>query len=157
MKLIRKFGIYCACLFTVIAFVLLMATPALNKTVTNPFTQETSVEGFAGTTAIFGNEYFEPSGIALTAWILVLVAILGIAFLIVVPFIKALKLDPKLLGLIALGVALLLVVAAILAFLPCVGYNVGAGVGIGWAFAGILLFLAACGLACDPLLTILGK
>ena len=157
MKLVRKYGICCAALLALIAFILLMATPALTQTHGNI---TLSVKGM---TAIFGGDNGEPLGTSLTAWILLLIGLLCALFLAAVPYVKGIKLGKKILALLGLCTAVLLLVAGILAFCPVAdinakaGLNTGYGLGAGWVFGGILLILASLGAGLDPVLTLLDK
>ncbi len=152
MKLVRKFGIYCAVLLALIAFILLMATPAAYASGYG------LTVNYDGIKAIFGGDNGDPVKVALIAWILLLIGLLGGICLAVLPFIKAVKLDGKVLALIGLCVAVLFLVAGILAFCPVAEIGVdGLNLGAGWIIGGILLILSACGAAFDPVLTILGK
>ena len=147
MKLVRKFAIYCAIVLALIAFILLLATPAVTV---NGYTL------FEGVTAIFGDKYLKPIGVALAAWILLLIALLCSISLAVLPFIKSIKLSKKIVALLGCLTAIILLVSAILAFCPTAELE-GGTLGGGWIVGGILLILAAVGIACDPVLTLLDK
>ena len=128
----------------IIAFVLLLATPAVVAG-----TDYVSVN-MSGTTVIFGNEYADPVGVALAAWILLLIALIAGLAVIVLDLLK-LKLPAIAFLGIKLLVAVLFLVAGILAFTVASAAGVGS-LGAGWVIGGILLILGFVACVCPVVL-----
>ena len=155
MKKFLKYAGACAALLAVVAFVLLMATPAVM------YKGEDVVA--KGIVAIFGQK--ETSSIgglisftsetklawsALLAWIFVIVALVILVLGVVLPLLKVKKLE-KFAGLLNLVAVLLLVVAGVFVFITCPVFFAANGfdkvpdncaLGAGWIIAGILAVLA---------------
>ncbi len=147
MKKLKEYGLLIfagGLLFALVAFILMMATIAISGTIFG-----VTVE-LSGVKAIFGTENAEPNGAALTAWILLLIALLGGIAAVVLPLVKVKLPDIAIVGVKAL-VAVLLLVAGILAF--CLTSVAGGGnLGAGWIIAGILLILGFVACICPVVL-----
>ena len=114
MKKVLQFsGIICV-LLALVAFVLMMATPAM--TAKGLFSDGT----IAGTVAIFGDDSgllsIKPSVLALIGWILLLVGILVALFGVVLPFLKV-KGIAKFAGLLNVVAVFCFVLAGVFMFL----------------------------------------
>ena len=150
MKNVRKYGLYCAVVLALIAFILLLATPALIAS------SEYLVLTVKGTAAIFGANGGSPIGVALAAWILLLIGLLCGICLAVLPFIKSVKLSKNAFALLGCLVAVVFLVVGILVF--CIAADKEPfWIGGGWGTAGILLILAAFGAGLDSVLTLARK
>lgn len=162
MKKYLKFSGICAAVLAAIAFILMMATPALKYIVT--ILGSTTTTNLGGSEAIFGNanptlaqvvfvnsdSVIPASWNAIIAWILVMaaMAVLVIGFVFPLLKIKALDRFAGVLNLCAVGA---LVVAGIFmliekkTFLGLIGVSDGSyyHLGAGWIIGAIMAFLAA--------------
>ena len=139
MKKYLKFAGLCSLVLAVVAFILMMATTAING----------ALIAISGTEVIFGDDPFKPAPLALLAWIFGLIGMLIILLGVIIPFLKV-KTLAKFAGLLNLIAVGLLVIAGVFMFivLPSYygaqGYGVpnNAGIGAGWVIGGILYILA---------------
>lgn len=142
VKKLLKYAGLCSIVLTIVAFILLMSTSALYYDANSKV---------AGTIALFGDGNLKSSGVALAAWILLIIALLVLICIAVLPSLK-LKVSPLIVVCSNLFAVLALIVAGILvfttksAFMDANGligafladYNLGAG----YVISGILLLLA---------------
>ncbi len=152
MKKVLQFAGLISLVLGVVAFILMMATPA----VIQPLVGDTQTV-YAGTTAIFGKTestilgdvVTKPSVLALIGWILLLVAMVIVALGVILPLfkVKALEKFSGILDIVALacfvvgGIFMFLVVPT---FYGANGRDVadGAAIGAGWVIGGILAIAA---------------
>ena len=151
MKKVLQYSGFISAILGVIAFVLMMATPAASYTILG------STSYVAGTTAIFGSTtktilgdaVTHPSPLALIGWILALVGVLLLLLGVILPLLKAKGLL-KFAGLMNLVAVVCLVLAGVFAFLVVptfISANGGSStdgwaIGAGWVIAGILAIAA---------------
>lgn len=163
MKKFLQFASFIACALGLVAFVLLMVTPAIKNTVT--VLGSTTVTTYAGMAALFaGGQVVSRSGsttlstafdgkaapVALIAWILLLVAILAMVVSFLLPLLKV-KVDAKILSLVALCGAILLLVAGILLFFTLPSFakanewssTDNTNLAFGWVLSAILALVGA--------------
>ena len=150
MKKFLKFSGICAFLLALVAFILMMATPAVMYKGDDVIAK--------GIVAIFGSKdkvamftvETKPAWSALLAWIFVLVDLLVLCLGVVLPLLKVKKIE-KFAGLMNLCAVVLLVLAGVFMFITTpVFYNVNGvdsvpsnvALGAGWVIAGILAILA---------------
>ncbi len=147
MKKVLQFSGIIALVLAVVAFILMMATNAVN------FSNSLVDAHYAGTTAIFGADTTTALGTvhtnlawcALLAWIFVLVALIILLAGIVLPLLKVTALQ-KFAGILNLVAVILLVVAGVFMFLVVpvfldansVSSSDGFSIGAGWVIGGIL-------------------
>lgn len=157
MKNVLKFSGAIAFVLGLVAFILMMATPAATYTVT--IGGNSNVTYYAGTLAIFGGDSgllsYNLAWSGLLGWIFTLVAMLLAAFGAVLPLIKVKALEgiAGILNLVAIG---LFAVGGVFLFFTAAAFH-GANdfvskdvaLGVGWVFAGIF-DLAAAGFAALP-------
>ena len=159
MKKVLQFAWLISLALGVVAFILMMATPAIIHTLVGD-TQTV----YAGTTAIFGKttetdviigtltNTTKPSPLALIGWILILVALIIVLLGVVLPLLKVKALE-KFSGILNLVACAALVVAGIFMFLVVptfYGANGvepkdipdGAAIGAGWVIGGIVAIVA---------------
>ena len=157
MKKVLQFAGLISLVLAAIAFVLMMATPAVSYTVSS-----SSTVNFAGTLAIFGGELdaaqilllltdkAKPATLALLAWIFILVGMIIVLLGVVLPLFKV-KAVEKFAGLLNLCALVLFVIAGIFMFTVRVGFFSAQGfkdvpekaaIGFGWVFGGILSIAA---------------
>lgn len=149
MKTFLKFSGIFALIVAVVAFILVMATPAISILIIG-----NTYNNIAGTSVLFGETAFgmqvwNPSPLSLIAWILLIVALLLLVFGALLPFLKVKSLN-KFAGLLNIIAVVALVVAGIFifitvpAFYGAQGLNVSASaaLGAGWVIAGILSIAA---------------
>ncbi len=149
MKKYFKFAAPVAFLLGLVAFILLLATPAIHG---KAWIFEGDIDG---TTVIFGNDNAKLAPISLIAWILVLVSLLALLVAILGPVLKVKALE-KYAGLLSFCGGLLLVVAGVLTFFAVPsfasangdGKTDGLSLNAGWIIAGILSLLG--GVAAVP-------
>lgn len=152
MKKVLQFAGLISLVLGVVAFILMMATPA----VIQPLVGDTQVV-YAGTTAIFGKTestilgdvVTKPSALALIGWILLLVAMIIVALGVILPLfkVKALEKFSGILDIVALacfvvgGIFMFLVVPT---FYGANGWDVGekTQIGAGWVIGGIVAIAA---------------
>ena len=151
MKKVLQFAGLISLVLGVVAFILMMATPA----VIQPLVGDTQTV-YAGTTAIFGKTestilgdvFTKPSVLALIGWILMLVAMIIVALGVILPLLKVKALE-KFSGILDIVALACFVVGGIFMFLvvPTLyganGRDVasGAGIGAGWVIGGILAII----------------
>lgn len=155
MKKVIKFAGLISLVLVAIAFILMMATPAVS------FKSGSTTVDFAGTLAIFGGKVdlaqavvlgaseAKPSVLALIAWILILIGMIIVLLGVILPLlkVKALERFAGLLNIIATvcfilgGVFMFIVVPT---FFAAVGNNApdGTGIGAGWVIGGIIAIAA---------------
>ena len=152
MKKVLQFAGLISLVLGVVAFILMMATPA----VIQPLVGDTQTV-YAGTTAIFGKTestilgdvVTKPSVLALIGWILVLVAMIIVALGVILPLfkVKALEKFSGILDIVALacfvvgGIFMFLVVPT---FYAANEWDVGdkTQIGAGWVIGGIIAIAA---------------
>lgn len=152
MKKVLQFAGLISLVLGVIAFILMMATPA----VIQPLVGDTQTV-YAGTTAIFGKTestilgdvVTKPSALALIGWILLLVAMIIVALGVILPLfkVKALEKFSGILDIVALacfvvgGIFMFLVVPT---FYAANEWDVGdkTQIGAGWVIGGIIAIAA---------------
>ena len=155
MKKVLQFSGLISLVLAVVAFILMMASPAV------VYTSGSSTVSFAGTLAIFGGEVDLAQAVVLgaseakvavmglLAWILVLIGMVIVLCGIILPLLKinALEKFAGLLNLIAVvcfvlgGIFMFIVVPS---FFGAVGNSApdGTGIGAGWVIGGILAIVA---------------
>lgn len=159
MKKVLQFAGLISLALAAVAFILMMATPAVIQTIVGD-TQTV----YAGTTAIFGKttstdviigtltNTTKPSVLALIGWILILVAMIILALGVILPLLKVKALE-KFSGVLEIAACAALVVAGIFMFLVVptfYGANgvkpedipSGAAIGAGWVIGGIVSIVA---------------
>ena len=156
MKKVLQFAGLISLALAAVAFVLMMATPA----VIQPVIGDTQTV-YAGTTAIFGKttstdvvigtltNTTKPSVLALIGWILILVAMIILALGVILPLLKVKALE-KFSGVLEIAACAALVVAGIFMFLVVPsfyganGWDVGdkTQIGAGWVIGGIVAIVA---------------
>lgn len=152
MKKVLQFAGLISLVLGVVAFILMMATPA----VIQPLVGDTQTV-YAGTTAIFGKTestilgdvVTKPSVLALIGWILILVAMIIVALGVILPLfkVKALEKFSGILDIVALacfvvgGIFMFLVVPT---FYAANEWDVGdkTQIGAGWVIGGIIAIIA---------------
>ena len=152
MKKVLQFAGLISLVLGVVAFILMMATPA----VIQPLVGDTQTV-YAGTTAIFGKTestilgdvVTKPSVLALIGWILMLVAMIIVALGVILPLfkVKALEKFSGILDIVALacfvvgGIFMFLVVPT---FYAANEWDVGdkTQIGAGWVIGGIVAIAA---------------
>ena len=152
MKKVLQFAGLISLALGVVAFILMMATPAIIHTLVGD-TQTV----YAGTTAIFGKTestilgdvVTKPSALALIGWILLLVAMIIVALGVILPLfkVKALEKFSGILDIVALacfvvgGIFMFLVVPT---FYAANEWDVGdkTQIGAGWVIGGIVAIAA---------------
>ena len=152
MKKVLQFAGLISLVLGVVAFILMMATPA----VIQPLVGDTQTF-YAGTTAIFGKTestilgdvVTKPSALALIGWILLLVAMIIVALGVILPLfkVKALEKFSGILDIVALacfvvgGIFMFLVVPT---FYAANEWDVGdkTQIGAGWVIGGIVAIVA---------------
>lgn len=152
MKKVLQFAGLISLVLGVVAFILMMATPA----VIQPLVGDTQTV-YAGTTAIFGKTestilgdvVTKPSVLALIGWILMLVAMIIVALGVILPLfkVKALEKFSGILDIVALacfvvgGIFMFLVVPT---FYAANEWDVGdkTQIGAGWVIGGIIAIVA---------------
>ena len=152
MKKVLQFAGLISLVLGVVAFILMMATPA----VIQPLVGDTQTV-YAGTTAIFGKTestilgdvVTKPSVLALIGWILLLVAMIIVALGVILPLfkVKALEKFSGILDIVALacfvvgGIFMFLVVPT---FYAANEWDVGdkTQIGAGWVIGGIIAIAA---------------
>ena len=155
MKKVLKFSGLISLVLVAIAFILMMASPAV------VYKSGSTTVDFAGTLAIFGGEIdaaqmlvlgaseAKPSVLALIAWILIIVGMIIVALGIILPLIKvtALQKFAGLLNLIAVvcfvlgGVFMFIVVPSLWAANEWGDIPDNAKIGAGWVIGGILAII----------------
>lgn len=172
MKKVLQFAGLISLALAAVAFVLMMATPAVSYTVSS-----SSTVNFAGTLAIFGGELdtaqilimltdkAKPATLALLAWIFALVGMIIVLLGVVLPLLKVKALE-KFAGLLNLCVLVLFVIAGIFMFTVRAGFFSAQGfndvpekaaIGFGWVFGGILLIIAGAFAILPAAAAFLGK
>ena len=163
MKTLLKYSGIISAVLAIVAFILLLATPALSYTVASNFSSDKSVTEVAGTLAIFGGEQkmflgtfkWYPTWAGLLAFIFIIVALIILICAIILPLLKVKALD-KFAGALNLVAVISLILAGIFAFCIVAAYKAangdasGAGflttasysIGAGWVIAGILSIVA---------------
>ena len=159
MKKVLKFAGAIACVLAIIAFILLMATPAAT------YTLGSNTMEYKGIVAVFGDsDGYKLAWSALLAWIFILVAIIILALGVILPLLKVKALD-KFAGVLNLAAVILLIVAGIFAFCTR-GAFVGANslldpdgwkLGVGYVFVGILAILGGLVAICPAVVDFIGK
>ena len=149
MKTFLKFSGIFALIVAVVAFILVMVTPAITvHVIGNTYTY------YAGTSVLFGEsaggfQLTSPSPLSLIAWILLIVALILLVFGALLPFMKVKSLN-KFAGLLNIIAVAALVVAGIFIFITVPAFygaqgadvNPNAALGAGWVIAGILSIAA---------------
>lgn len=156
MNKLLKYSGSLSLLLTVVAFVLLMATPSVNYTVSAFGKSETqSISGIAG---IFGGEFslvkFGCPWAGILTWVLALVAMVILLLGVVFPLLKVKVLD-RFAGVLNLVAVVALILGGILAFCEVSALtaanadgfkilsSVGSfGLGAGWIVGGIVMIVA---------------
>lgn len=152
MKKVLQFAGLISLVLGVVAFILMMATPA----VIQPLIGDTQTV-YAGTTAIFGKTestilgdvVTKPSALALIGWILLLVAMIIVALGVILPLLKVKALE-KFSGILDIVALACFVVAGIFMFLvvptfySANGWDVADNtqIGAGWVIGGIVAIVA---------------
>ena len=152
MKKVLQFAGLISLVLGVVAFILMMATPA----VIQPLVGDTQTV-YAGTTAIFGKTestilgdvVTKPSALALIGWILLLIGMIIVALGVILPLFKVKALE-KFSGILNLVACAALVVAGIFMFLVVPTFyaanewDVGdkTQIGAGWVIGGIIAIAA---------------
>ena len=155
MKKVLKFSGLISLVLVAIAFILMMASPAV------VYKSGSTTVDFAGTLAIFGGEIdaaqmlvlgaseAKPSVLALIAWILILVGMIIVLLGVILPLLKVNALE-KFAGLLNLIAVVCFVLGGVFMFLVVAtmyganGREIpdGAAIGAGWVIGGILAILA---------------
>ena len=165
MKKYLKYSGIVACLFALVAFILLMATTGVFYKYGN------TQYNFAGTTVLFGAKEETWLGESVTklawtglvGWILVIVAMLILIAGVVLPLLKIKTLEPfaGVLNLVAVGA---LIAAGILVFCSRAAFcganewsTDNASLGAGWVIAGILAILGGVCAILPAAVDFLGK
>ncbi len=165
MKKVLQFSGLIAAVIAVVAFVLLLATPGIyaNGVIS------VNIDGNAvlfGSTKTFGSWSVNTNKgavIALIAWILIIIAFLGLVFGFILPMVK--KDLSKAAGMLNLCAAICLIVAGIMLFftLPSFASANGwentdnCGLGAGWVVAAILAIVAGACALCPTIANFVGK
>ena len=152
MRKVLQFAGLISLVLGVVAFILMMATPA----VIQPLVGDTQTV-YAGTTAIFGKTestilgdvVTKPSALALIGWILLLIGMIIVALGVILPLFKV-KALTKFAGLLNLIVVIALVVAGIFMFIQVPTFLGAAGrsdasgyaLGAGWIISAIVAIVA---------------
>ena len=152
MKKVLQFAGLISLVLGVVAFILMMATPA----VIQPLVGDTQTV-YAGTTAIFGKTestilgdvVTKPSALALIGWILLLIGMIIVALGVILPLFKVKALE-KFSGVLEIAACAALVVAGIFMFLVVPTFyaanewDVGdkTQIGAGWVIGGIIAIAA---------------
>ncbi|MBQ9265800.1 MAG: hypothetical protein IJ186_01835 [Bacilli bacterium] len=150
MKTFLKFSGAISAVLALVAFILMMATPAVTYTLTIGGSSSTST--VAGVNAIFGSgDDYGPSWAGLMSWIFVLVSLLILVAGVVLPLLKVKALQ-KFAGVLNLLAVLLLVASGIFMFCEVPAFQAAAGdasfsiggaggtygLGAGWVIGAIL-------------------
>ena len=154
MKQFLKFSGLIALGLALVGFILFMATPAIT------YEGETAA---SGADVLFGRSTIlvdiKPSALALIAWILILVALLALAFMSIMMFAKK-DFYEKIGNLFAIIIAIAFILAAVFSFFTVPTYFSANGVdsvpdgyvlGVGWIIGAILVILAG-GLSLLPVI-----
>lgn len=155
MKKFVKLAAPVAFLLTLVAFILLLATPGVTAK-GNIAGSEGSIDG---TLILFGDKNFDLVAVSLVGWILALVSMLVLCAASVGDLLKVKPLQ-KYAKLLTLGSIVPLLVAGILVFCTITSFKDGLfsyALGAGWIIAGILLILAGLVAALPLVATLLGK
>ena len=166
MKKYLKFSGIVACLFALVAFILLMATNGV-------YYQNGNVQfTYAGTTVLFGattktifglESHVNGAWTGLVGWILIIVAMVILLAGVILPLLKVKALDPfaGVLNLVAVGC---LVAGGILLFFSMNAFCAAnewstdkCHLGAGWVIAGILSILGGCCAILPAAVDFLGK
>jgi len=156
MKTFLKFANCIAAGLALVAFILLMATPAA------VYTSGNATLHYSGVAGIFGGDGLKAVWAGLLAWIFVLLAMLALCALVVLPLLKVNALD-KFANLIALCAACLLLLGGIFMFCEGGAFSsvnqslLAFKTGAGWVIGGILALLGSLTAACPVVLGLLGK
>ena len=159
MKKFLQFAGIISLALAAVAFVLMMATPAVLVKITSSSTVQ-----FAGTMAIFGGKLdagqmlaltvlaseAKPAVMALLAWIFILIAMIILLLGVVLPLLKVKALE-RFAGLLNLIAVALLVVGGVFMFIVVPSFYGaqgvdkaldGASLGAGWVIGGIVAMIA---------------
>ena len=152
MKKVLQFAGLISLVLGVVAFILMMATPA----VIQPLIGDTQTV-YAGTTAIFGKTestilgdvVTKPSALALIGWILLLVAMIIVALGVILPLLKVKALE-KFSGILDIVALACFVVGGIFMFLVVPTFYAAnewdvadnTQIGAGWVIGGIVAIVA---------------
>ena len=157
MKKFLQFAGIISLALAAVAFVLMMATPAVLVKITSSSTVQ-----FAGTMAIFGGKpdtaqalvilatEVKPAVMALLAWIFILIAMIILLLGVVLPLLKVKALE-KFAGLLNLIAVALLVVGGVFMFIVLPSFYGAqdikdvpdaASIGAGWVIGGIVAMIA---------------
>ena len=158
MKKFLKFAGAVAFVLALVAFILMMATPAAFYQVGSNKLE------YSGIAAIFGNDDYKLAWSALLAWIFVLVAMLILCAGVVLPLLKVKALD-KFAGVLNLTAVALLVVGGIFAFITLEAFKgannlldpKGWQMGAGYVVAGILALVGGIVAILPAAVDFLGK
>ena len=146
MKTVLKFSGVIACIFALIAFIMVLACDAVRWEVT--LLGVTTVSYLKGTTAMFGGDHVNLAPAALVAFILLIVALVIILAGIILPLAKVTALD-KVSGILNLIAVIALIFAGVLILCTKNSYcdanklsNTNSDLTVGYAFAGIFAIVA---------------
>lgn len=178
MKTVLKFSGIISAVIAIVAFILLLATPALSYTVASNFSADKTVTNVSGTLAIFGGEQktflgtfkWYPTWAGLLAFILIIVALVILCCAIILPLLKVKALE-KFAGVLNLVAVISLILAGIFAFCIVAAYKAANGdasgasflgtasysIGAGWVIAGILSIVAGVFAVLPAAFDFLGK
>ena len=151
MKKVLQFSGLISAVLGIIAFVLMMATPALSVTLFGGTTYVAGTTAIFGSTTktIFGDAVTHPSPLALIGWILALAGLVLVLLGVILPLLKV-KALVKFAGLMNLISVICLVLAGIFMFLVVPTFIAANGgevseihkIGAGWVIGGILAIVA---------------
>ena len=172
MKKALKYAGVCSLLLAAVAFVLMMATPAV------VYSSGSSSVTFGGNLAIFGGALdtaqkllllttgdAKPSVLALIAWILAIVGLVILLLGVLLPLLKV-KAFTKFAGLLNLIAVVCLVVAGIFMFIVVPTFFAGNGfeeapknaaIGAGWVIGGIVYIVAGAVAICPAVADFVSK
>lgn len=150
MKKFLKYSGLCAAVLGIVAFILMMATPAIVSTNSDSVVKGTLVI-FGGSEAIWGAIAitYKGSAMALLSWIFALVALVIVLLGVILPALKV-KALTKFAGLLNLVACVLLVMAGVFMFFEVgtwysannLGDPSNVAMGAGWVIGAILYIVA---------------
>ena len=166
MKKVAKFLPCCSFVFALVAFILLMTTPAIK--VTSTVLGHSNDEYISGIEGIFGGDLYDATWAGLVAWILLIVALVATCCMTLLPFLKV-KNSNKIVALCACLTAVMLVIVGVFTFIEVSAFkgvngdisisigstaSISCSLGIGWMFSGIASCVAAALCCCSTLANI---
>ena len=157
MKTLLKYSGIISAVLAIVAFILLLATPAFTYTVKDNILGTKKSADIAGATAIFGgtDAKYAATWAGLLAFILIIVALVILICAIVLPLLKVKALD-KFAGALNLVAVISLILAGVFAFCIVAAFKAANGdasgsswigsatytIGAGWVIAGIIAIVA---------------